>query len=193
MDGPTARLQVLLRAFSKAGLLCEAAGRVSKGSARVHSRRTRNSTCSRSRSGHSKCPRAGDPSRRDRTQSRCHSPRVAASLSRIVCFVSSNPSRFTARTGTPSKSRVWLSCGSGCREDNVDICGCPLVPVRGEGVSADQQIIDSVRVERSEQGLQIFKCRRAGCLFGHGFAQWPAAPCPGQGSHPAVCSLPGGS
>jgi antitoxin ParD1/3/4 len=51
-----------------------------------------------------------------------------------------------ARSGSGGKNNI----NSGCRT---------LVTVCGKGVSADQQIIDPIRVERTEEGLQIFKCQ----------------------------------
>jgi hypothetical protein len=64
-----------------------------------------------------------------------------------------------------------LTRRSGSRKNNIDVSCRPLVAMRGEGVSANQQLIDSVRIERTEQGLQILKCRRTCSLFGHDLAR----------------------
>ena len=63
-----------------------------------------------------------------------------------------------------------LAYGSGGRKHYINVSCRPLVAMCGEGVSANQQVIDAVRIERTEQHLQIFKCRWTSDLFGHGCA-----------------------
>jgi hypothetical protein len=43
----------------------------------------------------------------------------------------------------------------GGRKNDIDVGSCALVTMSGEGVSADQQVIDAVRIQRTQQRLQF--------------------------------------
>jgi hypothetical protein len=73
-------------------------------------------------------------------------------------------------------------------KDYVDIGGGTLITMSREGVSTDQQIVDAVRIQRSEQRLQIVQCRRPASRFAHDFVSPPGVPLHGPGSPVGVCS-----